>query len=45
MDVKDFLIKNDYKMSHQPFVPNYIYFIQKMDDFHELWKSYIYIES
>lgn len=41
MDLEDFLVKYDYTMSHEPFRPHYLYFIEKLQTFHDSWKVYV----
>jgi 5-methylcytosine-specific restriction endonuclease McrA len=43
-DVEVFLEENNLTLKHKPFVPNYLYFINKYTGFHKSWKIYIGID-
>ncbi len=39
--VDDFLLEYDLKMSHQPFRPTYLYFIEKINNLNTDWKQFV----
>ena len=39
--VDDFLLEYDLKMSHQPFRPTYLYFIEKINNLNSDWKQFV----
>ena len=41
MYVDDFLEMYNLEMSHAPFVPSYLYFVDKMSRVHNSWKLYV----
>ncbi len=39
--VDDFLLEYDLKMSHQPFKPTYLYFVEKINNVSSDWKKFV----
>ena len=39
--VDDFLLEYDLKMSHQPFRPTYLYFIEKINNLNSDWRQFV----
>jgi 5-methylcytosine-specific restriction endonuclease McrA len=40
-DVETFLEENNLKMSHQPFKPTYLYFVEKINNVNSDWKRFV----
>lgn len=45
MDLDKFLKYNNLKMRYQPYKPNYLNYIEKLNDFHESWGYYVRINK